>query len=317
MLVRRLLILAGVLALAGGGARAADGPDAWKALFNGTDLSGWKVRHDKYTVLKFVDEDGKEIKGARRTRVDQKETVVDDKNKPIEGAKVEKVDGKRTPVDAEGKPIKGARIVRSGGRDAIVGPDGEEITGAKTITEQVANPTGGWKAAGGVLICGTGPRGSDIYTEKTFTDFELHVEFQATANSGVYLLGLYEIQIDNSKNVKPAVVIKDGKTIETLPKGMCGALYGRVAPSKNMAKGPKEWQTFDIKFRAARGDGKTVKEKARLTLVWNGEKVIEDVEVDGPTGGNLGRKQTEPGPIMLQGDHGRVSFRNIRIKKVE
>src|SRR5438445_102012 len=83
---RTLRIRAGVLALAGGGAHAADGPEGWETLFNGTDLTGWKVRHDKYTVMKFVDDAGKEIKGARRARVDQKETVVDAKNKPIEGA---------------------------------------------------------------------------------------------------------------------------------------------------------------------------------------------------------------------------------------
>src|SRR5262249_33574954 len=157
---------------------------------------------------------------------------------------------------------------------------GKELPGVKAVTEQVANPTGGWKVDNGVLICGTGPRGSDLYTEKKFTDFELQIEFQATANSGVYLLGLYEIQTANSKNVKPTVTEKDGKKVESLPKGMCGAVYGRIAPSKNMAKDPKEWQTFDIKFRAARGEGKTVKEKARITLTWNGEKVIDDAEID-------------------------------------
>src|SRR5262249_52255008 len=184
-----------------------------------------------------------------------------------------KIDGKIVPVDTDGNRIKGAKIQRTGGRDAIVGPDGKEIREAKAVTEERTNPTGGWKVEQGVLICGTGPRGSDIYTEKKFTDFELHVEFQATANSGVYLLGLYEIQVDNSKNVKPTVTEKDGQKIESLPKTMCGAIYGRIAPSKNMAKGPKEWQTFDVRFLAARGDGKKVKEKARVTLVWNGEKV--------------------------------------------
>src|SRR5262249_20993889 len=200
------------------------------------------------TVTKFLDADGKEIKGARKGKLDQKETVLDGRNKPIEGAKVARVGGKETAVDAEGKPIKGARIVKSGGRDAILGADGKEITGAKAVTEQKSNPTGGWKVESGVLICGTGPRGSDLYTEKKFTDYELHVEFQATSNSGVYPHGLYEIQIDNSKNVKPTIVEKDGKKVETLPKGMCGALYGLVAPSKNMAKDTKEWQTFDITF---------------------------------------------------------------------
>jgi Domain of Unknown Function (DUF1080) len=306
--------LMGVILVTASAAPAADNPGEWITLFNGTDLSGWKVRNDKYTVTKFQDAEGKEIKGARKGKVEQKESVVDAKNKPIEGAKVGKVSGKETPVDAEGKPIKGAKIVRSGGRDAILGADGKEIPGAKAIAEVAPNPTGGWKVESGILICGTGPRGSDLYTEKKFTDYELHVEFQATANSGVYPHGLYEIQIDNSKNVKPTIVEKDGKKIETLPKGMCGALYGRVAPSKNMAKDPKEWQTFDITFRAASGEGKTIKQKARITLVWNGEKVLDNVEIDGPTGGNLGGSQTEPGPVMLQGDHGRVSFRNIKLR---
>jgi len=314
MFARSLWVVVSVVVISGGAAPAADNPGDWVPLFNGTDLSGWKVRSDKYTVTKFLDAEGKEIKGARKAKVDQKETVIDAKNKPIEGAKVAKAGGKETAVDAEGKPIKGAKIVKSGGRDAVLGPDNKEITGAKAVTEQMPNPTGGWKADNGVLICGTGPRGSDLYTEKKFTDYELHVEFQATANSGVYPHGLYEIQIDNSKNVKPKVVEKDGKKIETLPNNMCGALYSRVAPSKNMAKDPKEWQTFDITFRMARGDGKKVKEKARITVVWNGEKVIDNVEIDGPTGGNLGVSQTEPGPVMLQGDHGRVSFRNIKLR---
>jgi hypothetical protein len=313
----RSLWLTGVILVGAGAAPAADDSGEWVVLFNGTDLGGWKVKNDKYTVTKFVDADGKEIKGARKGKVDQKEAVVDAKNKPIEGAKVGKVSGKETAVDAEGKPIEGAKIVRSGGRDAILGADGKEIPGAKAVTEEVANPTGGWKVVDGVLSCGNGPRGSDLYTEKKFTDYELHVEFQATSNSGVYPHGLYEIQIDNSKNVKPTVVEKDGKKVETLPKGMCGALYSRVAPSKNMAKDAKEWQTFDITFHAARGEGKAVKQKARITLVWNGEKVIDNVEIDGPTGGNLGGSPTEPGPVMLQGDHGRVSFRNIKLRPLK
>src|SRR5262245_51056621 len=256
MMFARSAGLMGVILVTAGVARAADDPGEWIKLFNGTDLSGWKVKHGKYTVTKFLGADGKEIAGARKGKVDQKETVVDAKNKPIDGAKVGKVNGKEVPVDGEGKPIEGAKIVRSGGRDAILGADGKEIAGAKAVTEELPNPTGGWKAEGGVLNCGTGPRGSDLYTERKFTDYELHVEFQATSNSGVYLHGLYEIQIDNSKNVKPAVVEKDGKKVETLPKGMCGALYGLVPPSKNMAKDAKEWQTFDITFRSARGEGK-------------------------------------------------------------
>src|SRR5262249_26054432 len=156
---RRVWILVGVVFLWGGVAPAADNPGEWITLFNGTDLSGWKVRNDKYTVTRFVDADNKEVKSARKAKVDQKEVVVDAKGKAIEGAKVGKVGGKDTPIDADGKPIEGAKIVRSGGRDAIVGADGKELPGVKAVTEQVANPTGGWKVDNGVLICGTGPRG--------------------------------------------------------------------------------------------------------------------------------------------------------------
>jgi len=314
MFAYRVAALLGLVVLAGGLSRADEKADGWIQLFNGKDLSGWKVRSDKYTMTQFVDAAGKEIKGARKGKLDQKETVVDAKNKPIEGAKIVKMDGKDVAVDAVGKRIADAKIVKTGGRDAIVGADGKELADVKAVTETVANPTGGWKVEDGVLICGTGPHGSDIYTEQKFTDFDLHVEFQPTSNSGVYLLGLYEIQIDNSKNVKPTIVERDGQKIETLPKGMCGALYSQVAPSKNMAKDPTEWQSFDITFRAARGTGKDIKEKARVTVVWNGTKVIDNVEINGPTGGSIGGNQSDAGPIMLQGDHGRVPFRNVKIR---
>jgi hypothetical protein len=314
MLARRMVPALGLLVLACGWGWAEEKTEGWIALFNGENLNGWKLRHDKYTATRFVDAEGKELKGARKGKVDQKDAVVDAKGKPIEGARVGKVDGKDVPVDADGKRIEGAKIVKTGGRDAIVGADGKEIAGARAVSETVDNPTGGWKVDKDVLTCGMGPHGSDIYTERKFTDFDLHVEFLPTANSGVYLLGLYEIQIDNSRNVKAKVTEKDGRKVETLPNNMCGSIYSRIAPSVNMAKDPTEWQSFDVTFRAARGEGKKVTEKARVTVVWNGTKVIDNAEIAGPTGSNLGGSEIEPGPIMLQGDHGRVSFRNVKIK---
>ena len=303
-----------VLAIAGSLPSAEKADDGWIALFNGKDLTGWKVRHEKYTVTKFVDAEGKVIKGGRKGKVDQKDTVVDAKNKPIEGAKVGKVSGKAALVDADGKPIPGARILKIGGRDAIVNADGKEMKDAKAIPETFANPTGGWKADNAELICGTGPHGSDIFTDQKFTDFQLHIEFLPTSNSGVYLQGLYEIQVNNDLNTKPKVVEKDGKKTEVLPNTMCGAIYGRIPPSKNMAKSPKEWQSFDVTFHGARGEAGKVTKKARVTVVWNGEKVIDNAEIDGATGSALAGKTTEPGPLLLQGDHGRVTFRNIKIK---
>lgn len=295
--------------LGAGPAYSGDKTDGWISLFNGTNLDGWKLRSTEYTVTTIVDAAGKEIKGAKKAKVEQKEVIVDAKGKPIETAKVVKKDGKGIVVDADGKPLPGAKPAKVGGRDALVGPDGMELKDARILTEKRSNPTGGWKVSDKVLTCGTGPRGVDLFTEQKFQDFELHVEFLATSNSGVYLQGRYEIQIDNSLNVKPKVEEKDGTKVESLPKTMCGALYSQIAPAKNMAKSPKQWQTFDITFRAPRGEKGKVTKKAWVTVVWNGETVI-DAEI--PNGTAL-----DPGPILLQGDHGLVSFRNIRIRPLE
>jgi hypothetical protein len=203
-------------------------------------------------------------------------------------------------LDADGKAIPGGKRVKKDGRAIIVNRKGEEVKGAKLERETVDNHSG-WTVEKGTLVCSQPHPGNDLLTEKTFTDFQLHVEFLATSNSGVYLQGRYEIQIDNSFGRKPG-------------KHTCGALYGQIAPSKNMAKKPSEWQSYDVTYRAPRGKDGKVTRKARLTLVWNGEKVIDDAEVAGPTGAALDGKVLEPGPLLLQGDHGRVTFRNIKIR---
>ena len=297
---KRWLSLAVVLVTTFGLSAGDSKGDGWVVLFNGKDTTGWKLRAAKINRVTFVDADGKPISGGKRARVEQKEEARDAKNKPIPGAKIVTRGGKKSVVDGEGKPIAGARAVKVGGRDAIVNARGEEVKGAKATTVVVDNPSG-WHVEKETLLCNKPHGGNDLLTQKHFTDFELHVEFQATSNSGVYLQGRYEIQIDNSFGRKPS-------------KGSCGALYGQIAPSKNMAKKPQEWQTFDITYRAPRGKAGKVTEKARVTLVWNGEKVIDNAEVAGPTGGALDGKVLEPGPILLQGDHGRVAFRNIKIR---
>ncbi len=91
---------------------SAEKEEGWIVLFNGKDLAGWKLKSDKYTVTKFVEADGKEIKGARKAKLDQKDTVVDAKNKPIEGAKIATIEKKNVAVDAEGKPIPARRSSR-------------------------------------------------------------------------------------------------------------------------------------------------------------------------------------------------------------
>jgi hypothetical protein len=310
-----ILPILALLLLAGSGA-SQDNAGGWIMLFNGKDTTGWKLRQEKYTVTKLVDAKGQVIAGAKKGKLDQVEIVVDAKNQPIKDAKIAEVNGKKTPVNAAGAAIPGAKIVKTGGRDAILDKDGKELKDAKAVTETVPNLTGGWKVENSVLICGTSSPGTDLYTEQKFTDFELHIEFLATSNSGVYLQGRYEIQVDNSLNIKPKVIDTDGKKIEQLPNNMCGAIYGRIAPSKNMSKPATEWQTFDVIFRGGRGADGKVTQKPRVTLIWNGEKVIDNAEIDGPTGAALDGKVTEPGPLLLQGDHGKVSYRNIKIRPI-
>ncbi|MBI3191457.1 MAG: DUF1080 domain-containing protein, partial [Pedosphaera parvula] len=127
-------------------------------------------------------------------------------------------------------------------------------------------------------------------------------------NSGVYLMGRYEIQIlDNYNN-------------ETYPNGQCGAMYGHHAPLVNVCRPPGEWQTYDIVFRGPRYDAQgKLTEPAFVTILQNGTLVQDNVMILGNTS-NKGAARYEPGlikgPISLQ-DHGNpVRFRNIWIRKL-
>jgi len=312
MTMRRAVGLLLILAACGLAAEGGEGK-GWVPLFNGKDLDGWKLRQQQATITRYFDGNGKEVPGAKKTKVDQKEVAVDAKGKPLPDAKIAIEGKKKVVVDASGKAIAGAKVAKVGGRDAIVDKTGKEIEKGTAKSETGPNPVG-WMAKDGELICHQPHGGNDLLTEQKFTDFELHIEFQATSNSGVYLQGRYEIQVDNSYNAKPKYVEKDGKKVAVWDTHQCGAIYGRIAPTKNMAKPPKEWQSFDVTFRGARGTKDKVTQKARVTLVWNGEKVIDDAEIDGTTGGALDGNVTAPGPLLLQGDHGKVAYRNIKIR---
>ncbi|KAA0932966.1 family 16 glycoside hydrolase [Streptomyces apricus] len=156
----------------------------------------------------------------------------------------------------------------------------------------------------------------DIRTIDAYQDFKLHVEFrvpllpddvtgQNRGNSGIFIQDRYELQILDSY----------GDT--TLDTNEAGAIYLKKAPDVNAAKAPETWQTYDLVFRAARYDdaGKKTAD-ARLTVVWNGTKVHDDITLDGPTAS--GRAETPAaGPIRLQ-DHGnKVRFRNIRLEPLK
>jgi 3-keto-disaccharide hydrolase len=152
-----------------------------------------------------------------------------------------------------------------------------------------SGPVNQWIAVGGVM---TSPHsGSNIITDSTFTDFKLHIEFRypKESNSGVYLRGRYEVQIEDNKGMEPN-------------SHLLGGVYGFLTPNEMVAKDPGEWQTYDITLV-----GRIV------TVEANGKVIICNQIIPGITGGAIDSKEAEPGPIYLQGDHGPVEFRNIVI----
>jgi len=144
-----------------------------------------------------------------------------------------------------------------------------------------------WKVENGLL---RSPKsGSNLVTDKTFTDFKLHIEFRYPkgSNSGVYLRGRYEVQIADSKGSEPL-------------KDQLGAVYGFISPTEMVAKNAGEWQSYDITLVGR-----------FITVVANGKTIICNQEIPGITGGALNSKEGAPGPLLIQGDHGPVDFRNI------
>ena len=167
----------------------------------------------------------------------------------------------------------------------------------------------------GIFYNGATGRTADIYTEVEHGDCELHVEFMVPqgSNSGVYLMGRYEIQILDSW----------GET--ELSYGSCGGVYCRwinnqpvdgVPPRVNASKPPGEWQTYDITFRAPKfdTDGNKISNATFVKVVWNGRTVHEDVEVVGVTRCAMVEEEATTGRLLLQGDHGPVAYRNVVLK---
>jgi hypothetical protein len=133
--------------------------------------------------------------------------------------------------------------------------------------------------------------GANICTDQKFTDFKLHIEFRLPpgSNSGVYLRGRYEAQVEDSFGKAPYSIY-------------LGGIYGFLDPLIQAAKPSGEWQTYDIIL---------VGRKVSVTL--NGQKVIIEQNIPGITGGAMDSDEENPGPIMFQGDHGPVEYRNIEI----
>ncbi len=159
----------------------------------------------------------------------------------------------------------------------------------KDMSQWHATGQNQWKVESGLLR--SPHSGSNIVTNEKFGDFKLHIElrYPAKSNSGVYLRGRYEVQVIDSKGEEPSDVF-------------FGAIYGFLAPSEMVAKAPGEWQSFDITFIGR-----------MVTVVANGKMIICNQEIPGITGGAIDSDEGAPGPILLQGDHGPIDYRNIII----
>ncbi len=165
-----------------------------------------------------------------------------------------------------------------------------------------------WPVVDGALEVGKG----SIVTREKYRDFQLHLEFmippsaegakgQAKGNSGIYIQRRYEIQILDSHGAEPPGA------------GDCGALYRQKAPDRNACGKAGGWQAFDITFRSPRWDAEGKKsENGRITVVHNGVKIHDHVEIKGKTGAGQA-EGPEPGPILLQEHGAKVRFRNIWI----
>ncbi len=148
---------------------------------------------------------------------------------------------------------------------------------------------------------------SDLFTTEKFGDVHVEVEFMIPkgSNSGVYLMGEYEVQIYDTF----------GKPNDQLKPGDMGGIYNTAAPKVNACKKPGEWQKFVIDFQAPKfeGDKKTANAKF-IKVTFNDTVIHENVEMTkGVTPGGLTGKEAATGPLMFQGDHGPVAFRNIKI----
>ncbi len=165
--------------------------------------------------------------------------------------------------------------------------NGKDLAGWKNVGRYKSE----WRAEDGVLA---NPVESDnLYTEKEFENFALHVEFKLPkgGNSGVFLRGCKEVQVLDSF----------GKA--KLEEDDCGGIFGKLAPAVNACKPPGEWNALDVTIV-----GRTI------TVVLNGKTTVDGQVVNGVTGGQINDDEDKPGPLMLQGDHSAVWYRNLWIK---
>jgi hypothetical protein len=187
--------------------------------------------------------------------------------------------GERAPSLARtGTPVWGKPITLFNGRD---------LQGWHLSDPKVANT---WPVENGTLV--SQGNGTELVTDQKFEDFKLHIEFNVapSANSGIYLRGRYEVQVEHDSHPEAA-------------ERSLGGVYGFLAPSPMPSHTPGIWRVYDITLIGR-----------RITVTLDGVTIIKDQEIPGVTGGALDTDEGKPGPLYLQGsENGRVAFRNIVI----
>jgi hypothetical protein len=166
--------------------------------------------------------------------------------------------------------------------------DGKDLNGWEPFPKSA---TSHWTVKDGLLV--NEEHGANLKTTRTFDDFKVHYEVNCPddGNSGFYLRGRYEVQIEYEPLTSNPV------------ERRIGSVYGRIAPKPELPRTPGTWETFDVTLV-----GRTV------TVVHNGVTTIDHKEIEGITGGALDANEGEPGPFYIQGDHtGGLSFRNVTV----
>lgn len=188
--------------------------------------------------------------------------------------------------------------------DTFTNPDNEKLLNSKPGT--------------GVIVNGPTGRTSNLFSKAEFGDVKAHIEFMVPkgSNSGVYFNGRYEIQVFDSWGVKKPKYSDCGGIYQRWDNNREPKGYEGHSPRVNASRPPGQWQNFDVIFHSPRFDKKGQKiANARFEkVVHNGVVIHADVELSGPTRASAYNDEKPTGPLMLQGDHGPVAYRNIRIE---
>lgn len=209
-----------------------------------------------------------------------------------EGVEREEFTGKRMPTLPPAPDLTSVKF-----NEPIELFNGKDLTGWRTF----GSGPSGWRSENGLLINrapqepGQHKSYANIRTEREFEDFKLTCEVRVPrgGNSGIYLRGIYEVQVEDSFGKAPE-------------QHIMGAIYSRIAPSENPAKPAGEWQSYEI----------TLADR-HVTVVLNGKTIIANQPLLGCTGGALWSDVLRPGPIYLQGDHTSVEYRNLVLRPVK